>query len=141
MKSGRGAAGRRSPFMLRLRRLAQTMGERRLGLAGIIIFVGLVGLGCRSTPEPAHGPPPNSGESSGAMSQSRLADVLARHTHALLAVPGVLGTGEGEEAGRPVFLVLVDRATPELRARIPSTIEGYPVVIRETGKVKALDRR
>jgi len=76
-----------------------------------------------------------------AMPQARLDEVLARHTHALLAIPGVIGTGEGEEDGRPVFLVLVDRATPELRARLPASLEGYPVVIRETGKVKALDRR
>ena len=45
------------------------------------------------------------------MPQDSLAHVLARHTPALLAIPGVSGTGEGEENGKPVFLILVRKAT------------------------------
>jgi len=39
-----------------------------------------------------------------------------------------------------VILILVERATPELEARLPRTLDGWPVEIRETGKIKALGR-
>jgi hypothetical protein len=32
----------------------------------------------------------------------------------------------------------VIKKTPELNKKIPNIIEGYPVVIEETGKIKAL---
>ena len=41
------------------------------------------------------------------MSRVPLADVLARHTPDLLAVPGVNGTGEGQESGEPVLIVFM----------------------------------
>jgi hypothetical protein len=69
-----------------------------------------------------------------------LAEVLARHTPGLLAVPGVNGTGEGAEAGAPVLVVFVERRTAELAARLPRQIEGYPVVLRETGVVRPYPR-
>jgi hypothetical protein len=75
------------------------------------------------------------------MAQRPLVEVLRNHTPGLLAIPGVVGTGEGREDGRPVFLVLVVRDSEELRARLPAEIEGYPVSIRVTGEVKGLGRK
>ena len=66
--------------------------------------------------------------------------VLAQHSPALMRVPGVVGTGQGEALGRPIFVIYVERATPELTARLPKTIEGYGVEVRETGNVRALPR-
>ena len=74
------------------------------------------------------------------MSRAPIAEVLARHTPELLTVPGVVGTGEGAEGGSPVFLILVVKKTPELEARLPRSVEGYPVVVRETGEVTAPPR-
>jgi hypothetical protein len=74
------------------------------------------------------------------MARVPLADVLARHTQDLLAVPGVNGTGEGQESGEPVLIVFVVEDTPELRATLPRTIEGYRVVLRATGTVRARAR-
>jgi len=71
------------------------------------------------------------------MARAPLADVLARRTPELLAVPGVNGTGEGAESGEPVLVVFVVEDTPDLRARLPRAIEGYPVVLRATGTVRA----
>jgi hypothetical protein len=65
-----------------------------------------------------------------------LAEVLARHTPELLAVPGVNGTGEGAEEGAPVLVVFVECRTAALAARVPAQIEGYRVVLRETGVVR-----
>ncbi len=66
-------------------------------------------------------------------------EVLREHTPGLMAVPGVIGTGQGERAGQPILVVYVTRRTPELERRVPREIEGYRVEIRETGQVRALD--
>lgn len=73
------------------------------------------------------------------MQGHRIAEVLARHTDRLMAVPGVVGTAEGECRGRPCILVLVDRRTPALERAIPRELDGVPVEIRETGPIRALD--
>ncbi len=67
-----------------------------------------------------------------------IAEVLAAHTPALLAVPGVVGTGEGARDGWPLVVIYVKRRTPELERQLPATLEGFAVEIRETGEVRAL---
>jgi hypothetical protein len=67
-----------------------------------------------------------------------LTDVLREHTPRLLQIPGVVGTGEGRREGRPVLLVLVSSVEPELSARLPKEIEGYPVETRQVGDVRGL---
>ncbi len=75
------------------------------------------------------------------MTRRPLSAVLAEHTPGLMAIPGVVGTGEGRGGDdQPVLLVLVARDSPELRARLPRKIEGYPVVIRVTGEVRGLGK-
>jgi hypothetical protein len=74
-----------------------------------------------------------------AMNPRPIAEVLSAHTPELMRIEGVLGTGEGARDGKPAFLVLVHRDTPALRARIPATIEGYRVIVREIGAVRAED--
>ena len=63
--------------------------------------------------------------------------MLRRHTPALMAIPGVTGTGEGKRGARTILVVYVARATPELTQRVPREIEGYPVEVREIGEVTA----
>lgn len=55
-----------------------------------------------------------------------------------MEIPGVVGTGQGEAANSPCIKVFVDKLTPELKSKIPETIESYPVVIEETGDFKSL---
>jgi hypothetical protein len=58
-----------------------------------------------------------------------------------MAIPGVVGTGEGASGGAggaPVILVLVSRRTPEVDSRVPKRLEGYPVEIRVVGDVRKL---
>jgi len=81
------------------------------------------------------------GGSDSSMTTRPIAEVLSAHTPDLLSIQGVVGTAEGEYQGKPVFVILVRSATPRLRARLPRTLEGYPVEIRETGTVRALDGR
>lgn len=66
-----------------------------------------------------------------------LAQVLQEQTDALMRLPGVVGTAESLQDGRPCILVMVAALTPELRRQIPREIEGYPVEILETGELRA----
>ncbi len=63
-------------------------------------------------------------------------DVLKEHTGRLLSIPGVVGTAEGTLNGRPCIVVYVVETSPALRKDIPDSLEGYPVVIEETGVVR-----
>lgn len=72
------------------------------------------------------------------MADATIEDVLKAHTDAWMALPHVVGTGIGEWRGRPCLVVFVSKQTPELKTRIPSSVEGFPVVIEEVGTVRAL---
>ncbi|HYN08483.1 MAG TPA: hypothetical protein VES67_13955 [Vicinamibacterales bacterium] len=50
-----------------------------------------------------------------------------------MSTPGVVGIGIGQRSGRPCIKVFVVEKTPALVARVPSTLEGYDVVIEATG--------
>jgi hypothetical protein len=66
------------------------------------------------------------------------ADVKQRHEPDLLAHPGVLGTGMSASAtGQPFIKVYVEKATPSVRATIPSSLETVPVQVEETGPIVA----
>jgi hypothetical protein len=65
-------------------------------------------------------------------------EVLKEHTNKLMSLPGVVGTGQGLCNGQPCIKVFVSRKTGKLEQRIPKNLDGYPVVIQETGKFKSL---
>ncbi len=64
--------------------------------------------------------------------------VLSEHTNDLMSIPGVIGTAQGIRENRPCIMVLVIKKTPELDQKIPHVLEGYPVVVEETGEIRAL---
>lgn len=64
-------------------------------------------------------------------------EVLASHTPDWMNIPGVTGTGEWQKDGKPAILIFVDSLTDSLKSQLPTEVEGYPVVIKESGKVKA----
>lgn len=65
--------------------------------------------------------------------------VQSSHTDSLMRIPGVVGTAIGLCDGSPCINVLVVRATPELRKAIPDSLEGYRVILDETGTIRAQD--
>ena len=56
-----------------------------------------------------------------------------------MRIPGVVGTAVGLCDDKPCIKVLVVRTTPELRRAIPDSLEGYRVILDETGTVRAQD--
>lgn len=72
------------------------------------------------------------------MEKRTIDEVLREHTGSLMSIPGVVGTAQGQRAGKPCIRVLVIRKTPQLTKKIPSAIEGYIVAVQETGRIRAL---
>lgn len=102
----------------------------------IAVIVGLGALGALTgCAKPAASD--QSGER--AMSGETIQTVLERHADRLVALPGVAGTGIGECDGRPCIKVFVVKKTRQLVQRIPATLDGFRVVVEETGEIRALD--
>ena len=73
------------------------------------------------------------------MPKKTIETVLKEHTARLMSHPGVVGTAQGECAGKPCIKVYVVKKTPDLVKQIPSALDGYAVVIQETGDIRPLD--
>ncbi len=74
-----------------------------------------------------------------AMQQREIQEVQNSHTPDLMSIPGVVGTAIGERDGKLCIIVMVARKTKEIVKKIPKTLEGYPVIVQETGEFRALD--
>ena len=98
--------------------------------AGALLLVLAFGLsGCN--------PPPR--KTPMAAPSRPLSEVLASHTPALMAMPGVVGTAEARlPDGRPCILVMVADSAAARRAGLPSDLEGWPVSVEVTGEFHAM---
>jgi len=63
--------------------------------------------------------------------------VLEDHDEALMAIPGVIGVYVGllPDEVTPCLKIIVIKKPNDLVGKIPKSIEGYPVVIEESGIV------
>jgi len=80
-------------------------------------------------------------EKGGSMSQRPIEQVQKEHTPLWMAIPGVEGTAIGLFEDKLFIKIFSSRKAEELRAKIPSTIDGYPVIIEETGIFRALNEQ
>ena len=90
--------------------------------------------GCGSYADPSD---PGKGQS---MPEQSIEQVQEKHTEQWMAIPGVQGTAIGMSEGKPCILILSSVKPGALQDKIPSQVEGYPVVIRETGAFRALEQ-
>jgi hypothetical protein len=72
------------------------------------------------------------------MAQRPLSEVIRDEARVFLTLPGVAGVGQGEQGGRPCIVVYVEQRTGELERSLPSTLEGYSLLLEVTGEVRAL---
>jgi len=105
---------------------------RRLAWAALAL--GLLVAGCGGASDSG------TGRARKTVKTSPITDVLAARTPELLRIPGVIGTGEGTEGGERVIVLFVNRRTAELDAKLPHELDGYAVVVRETGDITAPPR-
>jgi len=73
------------------------------------------------------------------MPRKSIREVLKSHTDELMAVPGVVGVAEGESQGRPCIRVFVADKNSEFLRGLPGTIDGYRLLVVESGNFHALD--
>jgi hypothetical protein len=72
-------------------------------------------------------------------SEKELNAIKDRHSMRLLNLPGVIGVGvEQDETGRYVLAIHVTTDDPDVLARLPEQIEGYPVKIERTEAYRKL---
>lgn len=60
-------------------------------------------------------------------------------TDSVIDLPGVSGVGIGECDGEPCLVVMVVEKTDDLLEAIPASVDGFAVVVQETGAFRALD--
>lgn len=78
-------------------------------------------------------------DSSG-MPRKPIEEVLKSNQEMLLAIPGVQGFYQGEtKDGNECIVIMVDTLEMDNKDEFPDSLEGYPVKIEETGKIKPLD--
>lgn len=72
------------------------------------------------------------------MKRKPFKEVLKEYTNILMSIEGVTGTAQSICNGKPCIKVYILEKTPKLEKKIPATLEGYSVVIEETGEIRAL---
>ena len=77
------------------------------------------------------------------MTRKDINAVLKDHDKELLAIPGVVGVYVGllPDDKTPCLKVMVVKETEDLKGRIPKSIEGYPVLIEESGVIRPVKGR
>lgn len=73
------------------------------------------------------------------MAAKTIEEVLEEHTGEWLSIRGVVGTAIGEFEGKPCIRIFVVEETEELTKQIPSDVEGFPVIVSESGEIRALE--
>jgi uncharacterized alpha/beta hydrolase family protein len=75
------------------------------------------------------------------MQTKTIQEVQTSHTPDLMSIPGVVGTAIGEQDGKPCIVVMVIQKTNDIIKKIPVTLEGFPVVIKEVGEIRSLNEK
>ena len=73
------------------------------------------------------------------MSSKTIEEVLKENTDEWMSIPGVVGTAIGAFKGEPCIKIYVVKKSHELE-KIPSSKDGYRILIEETGEFKALEK-
>ena len=75
-----------------------------------------------------------------AMPVKDINQVLRDHDDELMKIPGVVGVYVGLMADQktPCLKVMAARKTPELERQVPKSLEGYPVVVEESGVIRPM---
>ena len=108
------------------------MAGRIMRAAAGLTLVALVAItGCRSGS--------TNGKDETDMPQRDVTTVMNAHVDALMATEGVAGVAIGEtDDHTPCIIIYVVQLTDTLKASLPTTMEGHPVRIEESGEFRPL---
>ncbi len=82
----------------------------------------------------------NESEGEKKMSEKTIEEVLKEHTDEWMSIPGVVGTAIGEFEGKACIKMYLVEKSEELEKKFPASLEGYLILLEETGEFKALDK-
>ena len=110
----------------------------KIGLCTALSFI-LLSIACSA----AIRSPVNQTGQQESMTRKDINAVLKDHDKELLTIPGVVGVYIGllPDDKTPCLKVMVVKETEDLKRRIPKSIEGYPVLIEESGVIRPLKGR
>lgn len=74
------------------------------------------------------------------MHKGTIEDALKELNRKLLALPEVVGTAQSLCDSNPCIRVYIIKISPEVVRQIPNMIDGYPVIIEETGEIHTLPK-
>lgn len=74
------------------------------------------------------------------MPDKTIEQVQKEHTPLWIAIPGVEGIAVGLSDNKPCITIFSSIEADELRDKIPSEVEGYSIIIKETGTFRALEK-
>ena len=103
-----------------------------LNIGAMSVAAGFIGCSRSRPSEIAEG---------GRMPERTIEQVQEAYTDEWMTIPGVEGTAIGLFEGRPCITNLTSAKPQQFRGKIPSRIEGYPVIIKETGTFHALEQQ
>ena len=105
----------------------------RTGLCSAVIAM-LFLMACHA-PEQS---PVDQAKKQGSIPQMDINDVLRDHDQELMAIPGVVGVYVGllPDNKTSCLMVMVVKETKDLRKKIPESLEGYPVLLEESGIIR-----
>ncbi len=75
------------------------------------------------------------------MADKTIEQVQEAHTNEWMAIDGVEGIAIGLFEDRRCIKIFSSKKAKDLREMIPSIVEGYPVIIEETGVFRSLDQQ
>jgi hypothetical protein len=58
-----------------------------------------------------------------------------------MSLPGIAGIAQGLVGDAPCIKVYVVHKSTRVEQQIPTLLEGYPVVVEESGRIEAADRQ
>ena len=102
-----------------------------LSIGAITTAVGLSGCPQSNTSSPQKGE---------RMPGKTIEQVLNERTNEWMAIPRVVGVAIGISKGKPCIRIFASVRPQQLQAKIPPTIEGYRVIIEQTGPFRALNQ-
>ena len=67
-----------------------------------------------------------------------ITEVKAKHASRLMAEPGVISVGVGQDAdGQAIIIIGVDNKASQSNLTLPQELDGYPVEVQVIGVVRA----
>jgi len=72
------------------------------------------------------------------MAKISVNDVKKKYESKIMNIPGVVGIGVGKQDELDAITVLVVEKTPLIEKKVPQQLKGFPVIIQETGVIRAL---